>query len=374
MKIAIVHDWLVNYMGSEKCVESFTNIWPESDVFTIVDFLKEDDRKLILKGKKAIASFIGKLPLASKIHRHYFPLFPLAVEQFDLSRYDAVISSSHAFAKGVLTHAAQIHICYCHTPVRYAWDLYHSYLKESGAGKGIKGLIARTALHYVRLWDYSTRNRPDYFIANSKYIARRIRKVYDRDASVIYPPVDTKKFSLCKEKEDYYVIAARFVPYKRVDLIVEAFTAMPDKKLLVIGDGPEEKKIRNLAGGNIRFAGYLPQDKLISKIGKAKAFLFAAEEDFGITIVEAQACGTPVIAFGRGGASETVIEGVSGVLFSEQTPASVIEAVNKFEKTGGTFDYEKIRKHAESFSREVFESKIKEFVELRLSEFYGKKI
>ena len=233
-KIAIVHDWLVNYMGSERCVESFTNIWPDADVFTLVDFLNDEEREIILKGKKANTSMIQKFPLAKKLHRNYFPFFPYAIEQLDVSKYDVILSSSHSFAKGVITSANQLHICYCHTPMRYAWDLYHQYIEEAGLTSGLKGIFAKKFLHYTRIWDFTTRNRVDYFIANSTHIAKRIKKVYDKPADVIYPPVDIDKFSLIEKKEDYYLTAARFVPYKKVFLIVEAFSKMPDKKLIVI--------------------------------------------------------------------------------------------------------------------------------------------
>lgn len=330
MKTAIVHEWLVNYAGSERCVESFTNIWKDSPVYALVDFLNDEERKIILKGKKANTSFIQKLPLAKKHHRTYLSLFPLAIEQFDLNDFDVIISSSHAVAKGVLTNSSQLHICYCYTPMRYAWDLYHRYLIEAGLVHGVKGLIAKNMLHKLRMWDVIASNRVDYFIAISSHIAKRIKKTYNRESSVIYPPVDVELFGTIPVKEDFYLTASRMVPYKRMDIIVEAFSAMPDKKLVVIGDGPEMEKIKSKAGRNVEIIGYQSFEVLKSYLQKAKAFLFAAEEDFGIIVVEAMASGTPVIAFNKGGASETVSDMESGIFFNEQSPASIKDAVIKF--------------------------------------------
>lgn len=373
MKTAIVHEWLVNYMGSEKCVESFTNIWPEAEIFTLIDFLDKHQREIITKGKPSVTSFLQKLPKAKTKYRNYLPLMPLAIEQFDLSSYDVIISSSHAVAKGALTGANQLHVCYCHTPIRYGWDLYNQYLREAGLEKGFKGFIAKMILHYIRMWDISSLNRVDYFIANSKYIARRIKKVYQKDAAVIYPPVDVTKFKLYDKKEDFYLAAARFVPYKKMDLIVEAFAGMPDKKLKVIGTGPDEAKIKSLAASNIEFMGYVNDETLQDQMGKAKAFVFAAEEDFGITNVEAMACGTPVIAFGKGGATETILDGETGLFFTEQTPASLAEAVNRFEDNYSYFRPEVISKHAQKFSRKRFEQEIYNFVEEKYKLHTGNK-
>lgn len=369
MKTAIVHEWFVNYMGSEKCVESFTNIWGEADIFALVDYLSPEERKIILKGKTSETSFIQKLPGAKKRYRSYLPFFPLAVEQFDLSGYNVVISSSHAVAKGAPTGTNQMHVCYCHTPVRYAWDLYNQYLREANLTRGIKGIIAKIILHYFRLWDISTVNRVDHFVANSGYIARRIKKIYNREANVIYPPVDVDKFILNENKEDFYLAVARFVPYKKMDLIVEAYAGMPDKKLYVIGSGPDEAKIKALARPNIKFLGYQSDKDLIDYMGRAKAFVFAAEEDFGITNVEAMACGTPVIAFGKGGATETIIHGETGYFFEEQTPESLRKAVEEFEKIFSSFKPARIRAHSEKFSRKRFEEEIESFVTKKYEEF-----
>ncbi len=371
LKTAIVHEWLVNYAGSERVVESFTNIWNEADIFTLVDFLNQQERDTIVKGKFPQTSFIQKLPFAKKHHRMYLPLFPLAIEQFDLSAYNVILSSAHAVAKGVITSSQQLHICYCHTPMRYAWDFTHQYLKESNLQKGVKAAIVKLFLHYLRMWDYSTANRVDYFIANSKYIAKRIKKIYNKYADVIYPPVDTKLFPCETNKENYYVTASRFVPYKRIDLIVEAFAQMPDKKLVVIGEGSEKEKIYSKAKKNIEFLGYQEGDALKKYLQKAKAFVFAAEEDFGIIVVEALACGTPVIALRKGGTAETIVHLKNGIHFNEQTPDAIMDAVLEFEKNEQRFDSIAINNFAVQFDRSVFEKKIAEFVTEKAEKFFN---
>ncbi len=363
-KLALVHEWLSIIAGSEKVVGELLALYPNADLFTLVDFFNDDERALV-HGKRAKTSFIQKLPFAKTSFRSYLPLMPLAIEQFDLSQYDVVISSHHAVAKGVLTHQNQLHICYCHSPMRYAWDFYHEYLREAKLDKGLKGLIAKAMLHYLRLWDVSSVNRVDAFIANSHYIARRVKRIYNRDASVIYPPVDVEKFSLREKKDSFYLAVARFVPYKKVDVIIEAFSQMPDKKLVLIGEG--DKSILKNATRNIEVIGFQPFESLKSYLESAKAFVYAAEEDFGITIVEAQACGTPVIAFGKGGASETVIDGKTGVLFERQTAQSLIQAVKEFETM--ELDCAEIRRNAERFSRAIFAESIKTFIDEKYSDF-----
>ena len=368
MKKALIHDWFSTYAGAEKCVESFTNIWDDFEIYSLIDFLKGTDRDKILKGKRAHTSFIQKLPFAKDKYRNYLPLFPLAIEQFDLSDYDVVLSSSHAVAKGVLTYSNQLHIAYVHTPIRYAWDLYHQYLRESGLDRGLKGMLAKYFLHKIRLWDASTANRVDHYVANSRYIARRIKKIYGKPSDVIYPPVDVDKFTLREAKEEFYLTASRMVPYKKIDLIVEAFS-QTDKKLLVIGDGPDMAKIKLKAGKNVELLGFASDETMADLMGRAKAFVFAAEEDFGITPVEAQACGTPVICFGRGGARETVREGESGLYFMEQNTKELLAAVAKFEQNYDKFEPTKIRENSLKFSRARFEAEIKSYVEKKYEEF-----
>jgi len=366
MKIAIVHDWLVTYAGAERVLEQLLLLFPQADLFSVVDFLPDGQRGF-LQGKRASTTFIQDLPFSRTKYRQYLPLMPLAIEQLDLSQYDLVLSSSHAVAKGVLTGPDQLHICLCYSPIRYAWDLQHQYLQESDLAKGIKGWLAKLLLHYIRIWDYRTANGVDQFIAISHFIARRIRKVYGRESTVIYPPVDVERFSLHAAKADYYVTASRMVPYKRIDLIVEAFSQMPDKQLVVIGDGPEMAKIKALAGPNILLLGQQPFEVLRHHLQHAKAFVFAAEEDFGIAPLEAQACGTPVIAYGKGGALETVrgpeSDRPSGIFFPEQKCESLLQAIRHFEEQHAGITAAHCRDNALRFATAQFSSTFATFVE-----------
>jgi glycosyltransferase involved in cell wall biosynthesis len=372
VSVGIVADWLVTFAGAEKVIAEFINIYPESEIYSVVDFLSDDSRKLF-NGKKSTTSFIQRLPFAKTKYQSYLPLMPLAIEQLDVIKHDIVLSSSHAVAKGVLTGPDQLHISYVHSPIRYAWDFQHQYLRESGLNKGLKGKLARWFLHKIRMWDYRTANGVDHFIANSQFIARRIKKVYGRDADVIYPPVDVERFTLQEEKEDFYFTASRMVPYKRIDLIVEAFSQMPDKKLIVIGDGSDMAKIKAKAGSNIEILGYQPDDVMQSHMQRAKAFVFAAEEDFGITPVEAQACGTPVIAFGKGGALETIRpygeSKSTGIFFQEQSVASLLEAVQKFELVRESIDPNDCRDNALRFSAERFHRELDEYIKVKWNDF-----
>jgi glycosyltransferase involved in cell wall biosynthesis len=362
MKTALVHDWLIGIAGGEKVSEDILNVYP-ADIFTLV----HDPEKM--KGTnfgdfKIETSFVQNLPWGVKKYKSYLPLFPLAIEQFNLNDYDLVISSSFCVAKGALTNHYQKHICYCHSPIRYAWDLYHTYLTESNLNTGIKGYLAKYFLHKIRNWDVTSANRVDHYIANSNFVAKRIKKIYNRDAEVIHPPVDTKNFTLNTHKENFYLTASRMVPYKKIDLIAEAFSNMPDKKLVIIGDGPEMDKVKKVSKGNIEILGYQSTATLIDYMQRAKGFVFAAEEDFGIMPVEAQACGTPLIAFGKGGVLDSVIDGKTGTFFYQHTVKDIIESVKSFERT--EFDYNVIRQHAESFDRAVFRSKFKTFVDSKL--------
>lgn len=365
MKKALVSDWYYVNGGAEKVIHSLNNIWNDFDHYALIDFLPAEERDYVFSGNsdKVKTSFIQKLPTARANHRKFLELFPKAIEQFDLTDYDLVVSSSASIAKGVLTHANQVHISYMHSPMRYAWDLYFQYLQEAKL-KGVKSWYAKKVLHKIRLWDVINTNRVDHIVANSNYIAKRIKKIYRRDATVIYPPVDITNFSLELNKENYYLTASRMVPYKKMDLIIEAFSKMPEKKLLVIGDGPDMTTIKQKATKNIQLLGHVPFQDMIVYMQKAKAFVFAAEEDFGIVPVEAQACGTPVLAFGKGGARETVLEGVSGRFFQEQTVASIIEGVKKMDHTD--FKYDLVRKNAERFRKNRFESEFKDFVDSKM--------
>ena len=370
MKIAIIHDWLVTYRGGERVIAELIKIYPDADVFSTVDFMDDKDRH-ILQGKTPKTSFIQRLPFARKHYRMYLPLMLTAIEQFDLTDYDLVISSSSAVAKGVITGPRQLHISYVHSPIRYAWDLQHIYLREAGLDKGMRGLYARALLHYVRMWDQRTANGVDHFVANSRFIAARIRKTYRRTAEVIYPPVDTDTFTpVTQAREDFYLTASSLVPYKRVPMIAEAFAAMPDKTLVVVGDGPDMAALKKIAGPNIRVLGYQSHDELLQLFRTARAFVFAAEEDFGIMPVEAQACGLPVIAYARGGSLETIRgldhETPTGVFFPEQTIPSVIQAVRAFEANADRFDPHNIRTNALRFSTEKFHQRFRDAVERQL--------
>jgi len=372
MKKALIHDWYTVYGGAERCIESFTNIWEDFDHYALIDNLSERHRTIILKGKKANTSFIQRLPFSKKRYRAYLPLFPLAIEQFDLNDYELVISSSSSVAKGVLTKPNQLHIAYVYSPVRYAWDLYSHYLREAKLEKGIKGFFAKYFLYKIRQWDYCTANRPDFYIAISHYVAKRIKKVYNKESIVIYPPVDTDSFSLTSRTSDYFITCSRMVPYKKIDLIVEAFSKT-NKKLIVVGEGPDYKKIEKLAKPNVELKGYVEKEEMLELIKQARAFIFAAEEDFGIAPIEAQACGVPVIAYGKGGALETIV-GVypedklisktkTGIFFKEQNVESLLDAVDYFEKNEMLFNKSSIRENALRFNKERFELEFKNTID-----------
>lgn len=356
MNVAIVHDWLDTNTGAERVLKALLELYPQADLFAVVDFFSDRDRKEALQGKRATTSFIQKLPFAKKHFRNYLPLFPKAVESFDLDGYGLVISSSWAVAKGAVTGAGQVHVCYCHTPVRYAWDLYDEYTQALPQPK--KWLVRRT-LDSLRRWDRRTANRVDYFIANSEYVKARIRKSYDRDAVVIHPPVDTAAFTLRKEKEGFYLTASRLVPYKKTAMIVEAFNRN-GRPLVVIGDGEAYAQIAAMAKPNVRVLGWQSREVLIDHMQRARAFVYAAEEDFGIVPVEAMACGTPVIAFGRGGVRDSVVPGKSGMFFEEQTPESLNRALIRFEAT--PFNPVQVSQHASTFSRERFRQAITDYL------------
>lgn len=360
MRVALVQDWFVVNGGAEKVVREIVALYPELDVFSLVDFLSDSDREFILAGKKARTSYLQNMPFAKKHYRNYLMLFPHAIESLDLSAYDMIISSSSAVAKGIRKSEKQIHVCYCHSPVRYAWDLEAVYLSSL---KWPLRSLARKVLAYIRRWDLRTTNRVDLFIANSRNVAERIKRIYSRDSTVIYPPVDTDLFSANEQKSDYYFTSLRVVPYKRLDLIVNTFNELPDKKLIVSGDGPDLEKIKAEAGSNIEFVGFLSQDKLVSYLQNAKAYLLAADEDFGITSLEAQSCCTPVIAFAKGGYLETVIEGKTGMFFKEQTVESLKSTIHDFEMAKYQFLKNDFINNVERFSREHFRIALKKCID-----------
>jgi glycosyltransferase involved in cell wall biosynthesis len=367
MKVAFVHEWLTTYAGSEKVLEMMLADFPAADVFCLIDYLPAEHRAGFL-GRSFRTTYMQRIPFVSKIYRYLLPLMPFAIEQLDLSGYDVVISNSHAVAKGVITGPDQLHICYCYSPMRYAWDLQAQYLTESGLQSGLRSLAARWLLHRIRGWDYRTAQNVDHFIACSAYIGRRIKKAYHRDSTVIYPNVAVDDFVIDRPRGDFYMTSSRMVPYKKMHLIVEAFAKMPDRQLVVIGAGPQFQRCKALAGSNVKLLGYQPHSVLLSHMQRARAFIFAAEEDFGITPVEAQACGTPVLAFSRGGAAETVVDQVTGLLFHEQSAAAIQQAVLDFESVEDSFEPAVIRANALRFSADRFREEFRRYVDARWNE------
>jgi glycosyltransferase involved in cell wall biosynthesis len=361
-RVAIIHDWLQLPSGAERVLEQILACYPEADLYCVVDFLSPSQRAF-LGGRVPRTSFIQRLPFSRRLFRQYVGLMPLAVEQFDLSGYDLVISSSHAVAKGVLTGPDTVHVSYVHSPMRYAHDLQHQYLQASGLDRGLRSVYARLLLAHLRRWDVASANRVDVFIANSEYIARRIRKAYRRDSVVIHPPVDTDRFTPPPADRPAsraaYVVASRQVAYKRIDLIAAAFAAMPQHRLRIIGDGPAHKAIRNAAAGapNIAFVPSLPDAALVEELRNARAFVFAGEEDFGIVLAEALACGTPVVAFGRGGAAE-IVTPATGLLFDEQTPEAIIAAIARFEALRESLCPAQCRAAAEPYAPALFRHRL----------------
>lgn len=371
MRVAIVHDYLNVLGGAEKVLQGMLECFPEAALFSLFDVLPAKDRAQ-LGYSECNTSFLQKMPGIAHRHRLYLPLMPLAVEQLDVSAYDLVISSSFAVAKGVLTGPDQLHISYVHSPMRYAWDLQHEYLRVSGLQRGVKSWIARALLHRLRLWDVRTVHGVDDYLANSHFIARRIAKAYGRDAHVIYPPVSVPASAAATPKADFFVTASRLVPYKNVSAIVEAFAQLPREKLIVVGDGPEMGRLRQLAGENVTFTGFVPRDELCGLLSAARAFIFAAEEDFGIAPVEAQAHGTPVIALRRGGARESIIEGgeqPTGIFFDAPSADCIAQAVAAFTRSETSFRREHCHANARRFSKERFMMEFGGFVRHRYAEF-----
>jgi glycosyltransferase involved in cell wall biosynthesis len=367
-KIAIVHEWLTTLGGSEKVTGELLKIFPSADVFSLIDYLPERDRAF-LNNNVVKTSSLQKAPLIQKYYRYYLPWMPHAIERINLTGYDLIISNCHAVSKGVLTGATQFHISYIHTPIRYAWEMRDEYLRSSG----LTQFVARIVFHYIRKWDRVAATRPNRIIANSKHIACNIQKVYGRESRVIYPPVDTEYFKLQTQKEDFYLTVSRLVPYKRIDLIVDAFQKMPDKKLIIIGDGPESRKLKRRDSPNIQWLGYQPGPMVRDYMQRCRAFVFAAREDFGITPVEAQACGTPVIAYGEGGAKETVIEcsagDPTGILYPTQSIDALRIAILEFENTPRLYRPEACRKNAEKFSSQRFRTEFSEHVNFEWENF-----
>ncbi|MEW6491826.1 MAG: glycosyltransferase [Cyanobacteriota bacterium] len=368
LKYALVHEWLTPKAtgGSELVVQEILKLI-DADLYALIDF-ESTNPPSYLFGRTIGTTFLQHLPFARNGVQKYLPLLPLAIEQLDLRSYDVILSSSHAVAKGVLTTPQQLHICYCHTPMRYAWDLTFDYLRSSRMGRGPQGWMTRYLLHGLRQWDALSANRVDYFIANSAYTARRIWRCYRRQAAVIYPPVNIERFPFQTQKEDFYLTVSRLVSYKRVSLIVEAFNQL-GRSLVVIGTGPELEALRKLAQPNVQVLGFQPDSVVEQYMTRAKAFVYAACEDFGIALVEAQACGTPVIAYGAGGALETVRDirqhpdSATGLFFQPQSVEALIEAVETFEASKGSFNPEKARLNAAGFAPKVFGDRYQAFLE-----------
>ena len=374
LKYALVHEWLTPKAtgGSELVVQEILK-HVDADLYALIDF-ESTNPNSYLYGRTIGTTFLQHAPFARNGVQKYLPLLPLAIEQLDLRRYDVILSSSHAVAKGVLTAPHQLHVCYCHAPMRYAWDMTFDYLHSSRAGHGIPGALTRYLLHQLRQWDTLSANRVDYFIANSRTTARRIWRFYRRPAEVIYPPVAVDRFPFQPQKQDYYVTVSRLVSYKKISLIVQAFNQL-GYPLVVLGSGPELKHIQKLAKSNIQVLGWQPDAVVDRYLSQAKAFVYAAYEDFGIAPVEAQACGTPVIAYGAGGTLETVkdlrqykAQG-TGILFAEQTEQSIIEAVEIFEDQQNVFEPEIARSHAHTFHPDIFKQRYIAFLKQAYQEF-----
>ncbi len=368
VKYALVHEWLTPKAtgGSELVVQDILRFIP-ADLYALIDFESTNPQSYLYQ-RPIGTSFLQRFPGARNGVQKYLPLMPLAIEQLDLRDYDIILSSSHAVAKGVLTHAAQMHICYCHAPMRYAWDMTFEYLGNSQAGRGIPGIFTRYLLHRLRLWDALSAHRVDHFIANSQTTARRIWRAYRREATVIYPPVAIDRFPYVAQKQDFYVTVSRLVGYKKIAMIVQAFNQL-GLPLVVIGSGPELTAIRQLAQPHIQVIGWQSDTVVESYMSQAKAFVYAAYEDFGIAPVEAQACGTPVIAYGSGGTLETVRDRrqfgaqATGVLFPAQTVGAIVEAVSYFEANAAQIHPEVVRTHAEGFDRTLFQQRYQNFVD-----------
>jgi glycosyltransferase involved in cell wall biosynthesis len=355
MNVAIVHDFFCNLGGSDQVVADLHRLYPQAPIYTLLVSDRNRGAKL-LEGMDLRPSFVHRLPFARKRHEPYLPLFPLAIESLDLTGYELVLSSSHVCAKGVIPPPKALHICYCHTPARYAWDLRFLYSQRLNP---LLRAYNAVVMHRLRLWDVATTSRVDHFVANSRFVAQRIRRYYRRSATVIYPPVDTGYFTPGGKDEDYFLIVSRLTGYKRIALAVQAFDRLDDQ-LLIIGDGPERRQLQARAGPNVRLLGALSREEVRDHMRRCRAFVFPGKEDFGITPVEAQATGRPVVAYGGGGALETVVDGITGVLFSEQTPEALCEAVQRLSAI--SFDRDAIRQHALGFDRELFARRMSDFV------------
>ncbi len=359
MKVALIHDHLAQAGGAEKVLQVLCEMFPDAPIYTLLYEADNVDRHF--KNRRIRTSIIQRLPGGVKHYQWYMPLMPMAVEFFNLNQYDLVISDASAFAKGVITSTNTLHICYCHTPTRYVWDYTHQYIEELPYNKYFKKIIS-LALNYIRLWDKAAADRVDYYIANSKTIKKRIAKYYRRSATVVYPPVETNRFSVSEEAGTYFLVGGRLAPYKRIDLVVEAFKEL-GWPLKIFGDGVDLERLKALAANTptIEFLGRVNEETKAVLYRDCKAFIYPQEEDFGITAVEAMASGRPVIAYERGGATETVVAGKTGIFFTEQTVEALLEALKKFATM--TFNSADIRRHSEQFSVDRFKAEISSVIE-----------
>jgi len=357
MRVALVHDYLNQYGGAERVLEAFCEIWPEAPIFTLIYDRQRTGQAF--DGRRIKTSFLQKIPFVRSHHRPFLMLMPLAIESFDFSKYDLVISDSASFAKGIITRSSTLHICYCHTPTRYAWDDSHKYIREFGYPSFVRAAIP-FFMNYLRVWDQAAAERPDKFIANSQFVASRIQKYYQKKAAVIHPPVNAKLFYVSQEADEFFLIVARFLSYKRLDIAIKAFNLL-GLPLKIVGDGPDSAKLRRMAGRNIEFLGLVSDARLRELYARCQAFIFPQEEDFGITAVEAMASGRPVIAYQAGGALETIKQGVSGLFFKAQTVDSLVLALKQFNSDD--FKPQIIREEAMQFDKEIFKQKIKDFVQ-----------
>lgn len=372
LKIALVHDWLTGMRGGEKVLEAVCEMFPDADLFTLLH--NRGSVSPLIENRKIVTSFIDNLPGKATRYRHYLPLFPTAIEQLNFKGYDLILSTSHCVAKGVRTPPNALHISYLHTPMRYVWDMYEDYFGADKTGWLSRKIIPFFA-NYLRMWDVTSANRVDHFLANSAHVGRRIAKYYRRPSTVIHPPVDTSQFPLSTQSGDFYLMITALVPYKKVDLAIRAFNNN-GKPLHIVGSGPEKAALQKLAGSNVRFFDWVSDAELRQFAAECKALIFPGEEDFGIVPVEVQSCGKPVIALARGGALETVIgfdgnnEGrCSGIFFDEHSESALQNAIQQFESLKWNAEF--IHQHAQQFAKAQFMAKMRGFLEQSVSEFFG---
>lgn len=366
MRVALVHDWLNGMRGGEKILELLCELYPEAEIFTL--FYEPDNVSPLIASKMVHASPLQRFPLARKAYRHYLPLYPWAIERFRFEEFDLVISTSHCAAKGVRVPRSTLHICYCLTPMRYIWDLFDVYFPRGGPHP-LSSLAMRLLVNRLRRWDVATAASVDFFVAISQHIAQKISRYYGRNAAVIYPPVDTEFFTPGSEKKsNQYLLVSALVPYKRIDLAINAFNELR-LPLVIVGEGPESRRLRAIAKNNITFLGWVANERLRDLYRESLALLFPGEEDFGLAPVEAQACGTPVIAYKKGGLLESVIAGETGCFFEPQTAAAIREAVEKFVPS--RYDVITLRNNAQRFSKQRCADQLRQFVGLKVAERNG---